>query len=94
MLRGYEGEIVHLRGTVSLVVAPAVLVGVTPLRRIVREVVNPQSTLGLVVAPSVSVRIEPLCRFKGEGVRAVVDGPVLIPVGIAVHVRIYATETI
>ena len=83
-----------MRGSVGLVVAPAVFVGITPLGGIEWEIVDELRTHGLVVTPSVSVRVKPLRGLYGEGVRTVVNGPVQIAIGIRIAVGVNAPVTV
>ena len=91
---GNEGEVVDLRGSVGLVVAPTVTIGVPPLGRVEREIIDAQGTDALVVSPAVSVGVLPLGRFEWESVRTVVNGPVFITIGKRIHVGVNATVAV
>jgi hypothetical protein len=63
-----EWEIVDLRRSIGLIVAPTVLIGVPPLCWIKREIIDEQGSKRLVVAPTITVGVFPLRGFVWKGV--------------------------
>jgi hypothetical protein len=67
-LRRNEWEIVDLRGSVRLIVAPAVFIGIKPLRWVVWEIIDEVRSFALIVTPAVIISVAPLGIFEWERV--------------------------